>query len=171
MKTFMATTRAFEVAVLGLVSGIALTFAFDAAGQTDHSKVMIPDQLTYQAMEGLPACMTSATIQGDPAAGAATLVLKFAPGCNIPMHWHSANEQIVLIKGNGMAQMKGETSQPVSVSEYRMLPAKEPHRFACGAGDECLLYLFTDGKFDIHWVDAQGAEIPLDQAEKADDRM
>lgn len=165
MKTFMAMTRVSEVAVLGLISGLIMTFAFDAAGQTDQAKVVTPDQLAFQPMEGVPSCMTSNAIQGDPATGAATMVLKLTAGCSIPMHWHSAGEQVVMIKGNGLLQVKDEAAQNTSPGTYGMLMAKHPHRFACGADGECLVYLFSDGKFDIHWVDAQGAEIPLDKAQ------
>ncbi len=103
--------------------------------------------------------------------GPSTVVHKFAAKCDSTMHWHSPNEQLVMVKGSGMFQLQGQSPKPVTVGGYNAQPSKHNHRFMCGAGGECLLYLFSDAKFDIHYVDDSGKEISLEQAKKSATKM
>jgi len=41
------------------------------------------------------------------------------------------------------------------------------HRATCQGSAACLVFLTSDAAFDIHWVDAEGKEISLEQAIKA----
>ena len=45
-----------------------------------------------------------------------------------------------------------------------MMPSKHVHQFTCTAA--CTGFVYSDGAFDIHYVDASGKEIPLDAAMK-----
>lgn len=123
-------------------------------------------QLDYKNMPNLPKCLTVGVAAGDPMSGPSTVVLKFAAGCDSTMHWHTPNEQLVMIKGTGKLEMSGESPKPAAVGAYNFQPSKHSHRFICGASGECLLYLASDAKFDIHYVDKAGNEITLAQAEK-----
>ena len=42
---------------------------------------------------------------------------------------------------------------------------RHPHAFACPAA--CLFFIYQDAPFDIHYIDAEGREIPPEQALKA----
>jgi hypothetical protein len=47
------------------------------------------------------------------------------------------------------------------------MPSKHVHQFQC-TSKSCLAYVHADsGPFDIHYVDAQGKEIPPEEALKA----
>ncbi len=164
MKNFTGVSRAFGLAC-------CCVFPLAAAAQSDHPEAIKPDQLTYENMPELPKCLTVGVAQGDPMTGPSTVVLKFAAKCDSTMHWHSPNEQLVMVKGSGMFQLQGESPKPVTVGGYNAQPSKHNHRFMCGTGGECLLYLFSDAKFDIHYVDDSGKEISLEQAEKSATKM
>lgn len=116
-------------------------------------------------MPGLPACMTIAVQRGDPSKGPSVLLLKFKAGCVVPWHWHTANETLMMVSGHGKAEMKGG-DKPISMSsgDFLYLPSKSIHQFT--ATTSVLLYDLPDGAFDIHYVDANGTEIPPDQALK-----
>jgi hypothetical protein len=58
--------------------------------------------------------------------------------------------------------MKDAKDEMVSSGMYVHLPAKHPHALKCASA--CTMYIFTDGAFDIHYVDAAGKEIPVEQA-------
>jgi len=115
-------------------------------------------------LPGLPTCMTVAVQRGDPSKGSAALMLKFAAGCVVPWHWHTAGEQLLLVSGKGTAEMKDGKPASMNAGDYAYLPAKSVHQFK--AVTATLMLDIPDGAFDIHYVDKSGNEIPPDQALK-----
>jgi hypothetical protein len=45
---------------------------------------------------------------------------------------------------------------------FGLMPSKHVHQFTCQQA--CLLYVFSDGPFDTHYVNAQGTEITAGEA-------
>jgi quercetin dioxygenase-like cupin family protein len=150
-----------EIPALGLfvrrqISGamiLFLSFATFAPSQNNMG-VASPANLP-----GLPTCMTASVLHGDPTKGPSVLLLKFTPGCAVPWHWHTADETLVLVSGTGEAQMKDD--QPMA-GGFLFLPGKGIHRFT--AKSAVYLYDMPNGAFDIHYVDAEGKEIPPEKA-------
>ncbi len=130
------------------------------------------DQMSYAAMASskfmtlpmLPACMSISAQRGDPMKGAAVLLIKFKSGCVVPWHWHSANENLMMVSGKGKAEMKSGGAHAMAMGDYLYLPAKQAHQFTCVSS--CVVFDVIDGAFDIHYVDSEGKEIPPDQALK-----
>jgi quercetin dioxygenase-like cupin family protein len=112
----------------------------------------------------LPSCMTLSAQHGDPMKGAAILLVKFKSGCVVPWHWHTSGENLLMVSGKAKGEMKSGGAHPLSTGDYLYLPGKETHRFTCISS--CVLFDVIDGAFDIHYVDADGKEIPVDQALK-----
>jgi quercetin dioxygenase-like cupin family protein len=119
----------------------------------------------FTNMAVLPSCMTVSVQRGDPSKGPSVILAKFTPGCVVPWHWHTASEQLIVISGTGKAQMKD--GQPVAVhpGDYLFLPAKHVHQVT--AVTAVTMFDLPSGPFDIHYVDASGAEIPPEQALKS----
>jgi len=63
-----------------------------------------------------------------------------------------------------MKGMKQAAPVALKAGGFVELPAKHVHQLKCT--DACTLYVLSDGKFDIHYVDPDGKEIPPDQAMK-----
>jgi quercetin dioxygenase-like cupin family protein len=130
-----------------------------------------PDQMPYAALAStkfttlpvLPSCMTISAQRGDPMKGAAVLLLKFKSGCVVPWHWHTANENLMMVSGNGKAEMSGG-AQAMAMGDYLYLAGKQIHQFTCISS--CLVFDVIDDAFDIHYVDKDGNEIPVEQALK-----
>ncbi len=131
------------------------------------------DQMSYASAASskfvnlpvLPACVTFSAQRGDPTKGPAMLLLKFKSGCTIPWHWHTANENLMMVSGKGKAEMKsGGGAQTMSPGDYMFLPAKQGHRFTCISS--CLVFDYSEAAFDIHYIGADGKEIPPEQAFK-----
>lgn len=115
-------------------------------------------------LPGLPTCMTVAVQQGDPTKGPSVLLLKFTPGCAVPWHWHTASEQLMIVSGNGKAEMKDGKPMAVKSGDFLFLPGKNIHQFT--AVSSVMLFDLPSGAFDIHYVDPSGNEIPPEQALK-----
>jgi quercetin dioxygenase-like cupin family protein len=114
---------------------------------------------------GLPACMKGSVQNGDPSKGGSVILAKAATGCTIPWHWHTANEQLMVVAGNAKVSMKEGSPATVHAGDYLSLPGKNAHQFQCVAA--CTLFIVPDGTFDIHYVDASGKEISPEEALKS----
>ena len=130
------------------------------------------DQMPYAALAStkfttlpvLPSCMTISAQRGDPMKDAAVLLLKVKSGCIVPWHWHTANENLMMVSGSAKAEMSDGANTLVA-GDYLYLAGKQIHQFTCISS--CLVFDVIDGAFDIHYVDAQGQEIPVEQALKS----
>ncbi len=114
---------------------------------------------------GLPACMTGSVQNGDPSKGPSVILAKAATGCVIPWHWHTANEQLMVVGGNAKIAMKEGAPTTIRPGDYVSLPAKNAHHFTCTAA--CSVFIVSDAAFDIHYVDKDGKEISPDEALKS----
>src|SRR5882757_8862267 len=51
-------------------------------------------------------CLLSALETGDPTTGPSTFILKAPPGCVVPWHFHTSEEQLIIISGTVLAEMR-----------------------------------------------------------------
>lgn len=122
--------------------------------------------MSYKAMgstkfgphPALPACATIAVQDGDPATGPSVIALRASKGCVIPWHWHSAGERLILVRGAANLEMKDSPSVTLHPGDFALMPARHIHRLKVLASLE--LYDIPEAAFDIHYVDADGKEIP-----------
>ncbi len=145
---------------LFLLAGVALTPAV-AQDQMSHSSMATAK---FGNLPVIPKCGTMAVASGDPTKGGATLMIKAATGCVIPWHWHTVSEQLMFVAGSGKVEMKEGAPVRLHSGDFISLPAKNVHQFTCAAA--CSFFLSTGGAFDIHYVDAGGKEISVDEAVK-----
>jgi quercetin dioxygenase-like cupin family protein len=152
-------------ACLILSTPLGLALAKDEA-QERHGMVRNVEDLQFAQQPGLPECLQMAVESGDPANGPSVVALKLASGCEIPWHWHTPNEQVMMVRGSATVEMKGEAkAATLKPGGFSMLPSKHLHRFVCT--NDCVLFASSDAKFDIHYVDAAGNEIaPSDALKK-----
>jgi quercetin dioxygenase-like cupin family protein len=114
-------------------------------------------------MAGLPQCVTMAVKSGDPSKGAFVIVFKGTAGCMIPWHGHTATEHVMIVTGSVKVEMKDTAKTAVlGPGGYVLMPGKHVHQFTCAWA--CSAFVSSDAAFDIHYVDASGAEIPPETA-------
>lgn len=112
-----------------------------------------------------PQCLTLSAQRGDPFKGPAVILIKMTTGCKVAWHWHTSNEALMMVSGKGKIEMKDENlSNAVAPGDYVYLPGKHIHQFTCTVA--CTFFDNTEGAFDIHYVDKDGKEIPVDQVVK-----
>ncbi len=121
------------------------------------------DKAKLVSVAGAPECASFALEHGDPKAGSSVTLVKLgSSGCTVPMHWHTANEQVMLVSGTAKIEMQGEQPRTLQAGGYYFMPAHHPHQLSCASG--CVFHRVCDGPIDIHYVDAAGNEIAADKA-------
>jgi quercetin dioxygenase-like cupin family protein len=90
-----------------------------------------------------------------------------SPGCIIPWHWHSPNENLLVISGTFENEHRGEKPFIMHSGDYAYLPSHHPHRGTCRGPEPCTGYLYSDATSDVHWIDEQNGEISITDALKA----
>jgi quercetin dioxygenase-like cupin family protein len=162
MKRQSAIVIAAGVAVaLGAAGVVVAQNAANRAGMRNES------EMKFTTIPGVPTCFEGSVQQGDPANTSFILLAKAKTGCAVPWHWHSASEHLMIVSGNVRMAMVGvDQGKPVVLHAggFALMPAKHVHEMRCDK--TCTFYLYSDGKFDIHYVDPQGKEISPDQALK-----
>jgi quercetin dioxygenase-like cupin family protein len=147
--------------------GAILLFLGTAGAQqmTDQAGARNMSEMKLGPLTGLPTCVQASIQSGDPAQSAFVALVKAKAGCAVPWHWHAANEQLMIIEGTARVQMK-DMGKPVALRAggFAMMPSHHIHEFRCTQA--CTFFLYSDQKFDIHYVDPQGKEIPPEEALK-----
>src|SRR5262249_49959001 len=97
-------------------------------------------------------CLASALETGDASHGPSTFILKAPPGCIVPWHFHTAQEQVILIQGEAKMEMEGHPSATLRAGGFAVMPGKVPHQFSCVGNGPCLSTVVFDGPYDIFWL-------------------
>lgn len=152
-------------ACLGIAMFCAALFNIQAfAGEPAEMITAEQQNLKFASLPGAPSCAKVAAVRGDPAKGASVVLIKLANGCRVPWHWHTANEQLMVVSGSGSLEMKGGKKLRLRAGSYASLPGRQVHEATCA--ETCLFFNSSDGVFDIHYVDDAGKEITSDEALK-----
>ena len=138
-----------------------------AAQDADQPIVNPATGAKFAAIPNAPACFTISVEKGDPNKGPSVILAKFAPGCVAPFHWHTPSETAMIVSGSLQTQMKNDKAFSGHRGDFLFLTAHHVHRATCQGAVPCLVFLTSDAAFDVHWIDADGNEISLDEAMKA----
>jgi quercetin dioxygenase-like cupin family protein len=96
-------------------------------------------------------CLLSAVETGDPAAGRSTLILKASPGCVVPWHFHTAEEQLIIISGTVLAEMTDHQPTRLGPGGFAVMGGRMAHQFTCQGRSACLMIVAFDRAYDIYW--------------------
>ena len=122
-------------------------------------------EMTFTNIPGLPTCTVGSVQNGDPAKGPFIIFAKIDAGCVIPWHWHTPSEHLMMVSGVARIEMKDGKPLTLESGGYALMPSRHVHQFRCERA--CTLYIYSDAAFDIHYVDAQGNEISVEDALKS----
>jgi quercetin dioxygenase-like cupin family protein len=149
----MSAKRTLHVASLLLSLVFLPLFAPAQMASSAAAKSGVVKALSDVRFEGDDTkCLRSATENGDPDTGPSTLILKAAPDCKVPWHYHTAEEQLIVTGGTVQAEMDGMAAATLNAGGFAMMPSKVKHRFSCQSKTECVMFVTFDRKYDIVWV-------------------
>jgi Cupin domain len=95
-------------------------------------------------------CLLSALETGDPKTGRSTLILKASPGCMVPWHFHTAEEQLIIIGGTVLAAMTDHQPTRLGPGGFATMGSHMPHQFTCQSKFPCLMIVAFDRAYDIY---------------------
>jgi quercetin dioxygenase-like cupin family protein len=155
MTEFQLSIRSVRTLYLysGIVSLLCLV-TLSAQAPNAGGKSGIVRQLSevrFPAGEG-PDCLQFFLENGDMKTGPSTAIMKAKPKCVVPPHYHSAEEQLIIVKGNVSTGMEGMQDSVLGPGGFAMMPSKQPHWFTCTAREECLMFVTFDRAYDIVWL-------------------
>lgn len=150
-----------------LAASLALWLPIAAHAQVSATEPLTRNigEMKFGPIPELPTCMSGAVQNGDPAKGSFIVAVKLTTGCTIPWHWHTAGEYLMIVSGKGRMEMKGSQPRMIQAGSYVQLPPHHVHQFHCTKS--CTFFFYSDGAFDIHYLDAKENEISPDEALKA----
>jgi quercetin dioxygenase-like cupin family protein len=143
--------------LLGVVPLMALLVAVASRGQEQISKrgIVMPLASANLVFDGEPACLKVARENGDPDKGASTFLLEAPSGCVVPAHYHTAEEQLMVVQGDVLTGMDGMTEATIGPGGFAMMPSKAMHWFTCKSKETCLMFATFDRTYDIVWAKPQ----------------
>jgi quercetin dioxygenase-like cupin family protein len=134
-----------------LATGLALCIGGAALAEDAATGAIKPLPSVKFSQDNDVACLVSALETGDPATGRSTFLLKAAPGCVVPWHFHTAEEQLIVIGGSVLAEMTGHQPARLGPGGFAVMGGHMPHRFTCRGRSACLMIVAFDRAYDIHW--------------------
>jgi quercetin dioxygenase-like cupin family protein len=96
-------------------------------------------------------CLVSALETGDPATSHSTWILQAPAGCVVPWHSHTAEEQLIVIRGVIVAEMTDHQPTRLGPGGFAAMGSHMPHQFSCLGKATCTMIVTFDRPYDIRW--------------------
>ena len=103
----------------------------------------------------IPKGCEIAVLHGDPAKANADVFFKVPANFNIPHHWHTSAERMVLVSGELQVTYDGQEPVTLKPGMYAYGPAKVPHKASCAKGDPCVLFIAFESAVDAFPTDSK----------------
>jgi quercetin dioxygenase-like cupin family protein len=136
--------------VAAIILYIGTTASLYTKGST--SGATNPLSIMHFVQDSDVKCLNYAIESGNPDTGPSTHILRFSKGCAYPWHYHTAEEQLMVVQGTVSVQMDKGEAVSLDSGGFAIMPGKEPHRFWCLSDHECLAFVQFDRVYDIFWV-------------------
>lgn len=96
----------------------------------------------------MPKGCAIAVLHGDPAKENADVFFKVPANAEIPRHWHTSPERMVLVEGNLYVTYDGREPVTLKPGSYAYGPPEAPHKAACGPVAACVLFIAFESPVD-----------------------
>jgi Cupin domain len=138
-----------------MLLGLTMSSVTSGVMAQDRMKGVInPFASTLLAQDADVACLQSALETGKPKGGPSTWILKAPPGCIVPWHSHTAQEQLLVVAGEVIAEMTDHPPTLLGRGGFAMMPGRMAHQFTCRSPLACMMFVTFDGAYDIKWGQA-----------------
>lgn len=147
-------TLSMQIAAAGIwiVTTLVLLAALRVSAQAPKTGFARPLRDVQFPQGHNPECLQFSIENGDLKTGPATAIMKAAPNCVVPAHYHTAEEQLLIVHGELSTGMEGMPDRVLGPGGFAMMASRQVHWFACTAKEECLMFVTFDRAYDIVWV-------------------
>ena len=135
---------------LAFVAAFALAAAVSA--QAAKAPVFMPaSDLKWADLDPATAPgVKIADVWGNHATGAFGAFTKFPAGFKTPLHTHTNDFKIVIIKGTFLQAPEGKAEVRLGPGSYLFQPGGSyKHTTGCDKASECEFFISSEGKFDL----------------------
>ena len=137
-----------DVTVIGALGLGAFLGAAAAQGQ----KAVVHVDSAKAAYKELAPGASAAALWGDMDKGPYGAFTKFVPGATFPLHTHTSDIRIVVVKGAYVYKPEHGAEQRVSAGHYIFIPGGDRHVSEADAKEGAVFYQESAGKFDLNPV-------------------
>ncbi|MCC5862048.1 MAG: cupin domain-containing protein [Gammaproteobacteria bacterium] len=103
----------------------------------------------------LPEGCGLAVLQGDPEGHNADVFFRVPAGADLPHHWHTSAERMILVSGELHLTYDGQDTHVMRPGSYAYGPARLAHEGHCAEGpDPCILFIAFEQPVDAIPTDA-----------------
>ena len=121
--------------------------------EREHPTILKLTDLDWRPLDpGNPGGPQMAALWGDPTSGPYGALLRLPGGFESPIHSHSLDERVVVIRGTALHWIEGEdraAAQAMLAGDYIVMPGGVKHASAAAPGEECVEFITQDGAFDF----------------------
>ncbi|HWZ98023.1 MAG TPA: cupin domain-containing protein [Candidatus Dormibacteraeota bacterium] len=133
--------------------GLALGMAAAAFAQMPKKGIVRNySEVKFPPDDEKPKCLHFFLENGEMDKGPSTAIMKAAPNCVVAPHYHTAEEQLIIVRGEVSTGMEGMSDTVLGAGGFAMMPSKQVHWFSCTAKEECVMFVTFDRAYDIVWV-------------------
>jgi len=142
-----------KIVLLGTLAALlTVGRSADSAGEAAAHQGVTPLKEARFVQDEDVKCLQGALENGNPETGPSTFLLKAPAGCRVAAHYHTAEEQLIVISGNIATGMQGMRNVTLTAGGVAVMPGKAVHWFSCAGKEPCLMVVTFDQKYDIVWV-------------------
>lgn len=150
------TTRAFlratEIALLVSLGAVTpAAFAQQAPSDRALARSVGDGELQWgPCPEFFPVGCQIAALHGNPAEPNADVFFRVPARYDLPAHWHTSAERMVLVSGELHVTYEGQETAILRPGMYAYGPAKAVHRGRCVSEVPCVLFIAFEGPVDAN---------------------
>lgn len=89
-------------------------------------------------------------LRGDAAKGASDVYLRTPGNFELPAHWHTSAEHIILVKGKFSVSYEGGGEAVVAPGAFTYGPAGLSHTARCNGPESCIIYIGFEKPVDAY---------------------
>ncbi len=142
---FVNISSVFVLSIL--LSSVAV--AQDVSKEIALAKTFKDPQLKWVPCPAfIPKGCEIAILHGDPAKDNVDIFFKVPADFDIPPHWHTSAERMVLVSGELQVSYDGQEPVTLKPGMYAYGPAKLPHKARCEKGAPCVLFIAFESPLD-----------------------
>ena len=100
----------------------------------------------------MPDGCNIAVLHGDPSKNNVDILFKIRGGSEIPNHFHSSPERMILLSGRLSVTYEDETTQVMETGSYAYGPSNKKHTAKCLSKEPCVIFIAFEDPLDAFAV-------------------